>query len=69
MLAHAFLKIGAIWQSCKDGKQAEFLMEYSFPWHLVERIGVYSQAYYQQVMLALQSTHHRPLVTIKRDWY
>ena len=31
---------------CKDGKQAEFLLEQSFPWHLVERIGVQSRAIY-----------------------
>ena len=28
----------------KEAKQAEFLVEHSFPWHLVERIGVHSQA-------------------------
>lgn len=36
------------WRDCKEGKQAEFLMEYSFPWHLVERIGVHSRAVYQR---------------------
>lgn len=44
------------WQSCKEGKQAEFLMEYSFPWHLVERIGVHSRAVYQKAVYALQAT-------------
>ena len=29
---------------CKEGKQAEFLLEQSFPWHLVERIGVQSRS-------------------------
>jgi hypothetical protein len=38
------------WQSCKEGKQAEFLVEHSFPWHLIERIGVRSQSVYQQVI-------------------
>ena len=30
------------WHQCKEGKQAEFLLESSLPWHLVERIGVQS---------------------------
>ena len=31
------------WRNCKEGKQAEFLVESSFPWHLVERVGVIFQ--------------------------
>lgn len=57
------------WRSCKEGKQAEFLIEMSFPWHLVERIGVHSQAIYQQVAHALPSSGHRPPVEIRADWY
>ena len=57
------------WKSCKEGKQAEFLMESSFPWHLVERIGVHSQAVYQQVVRALQATGHKPQTEIKPEWY
>lgn len=52
-----------------EGKQAEFLMEKSFPWHLVERIGVYSQAVHQQVSNALLVNGHRPQVEIARAWY
>jgi|MTBAKSStandDraft_1061840.scaffolds.fasta_scaffold12472_4 hypothetical protein len=55
--------------SVKEGKQAEFLMEYEFPWHLVERIGVNSRAVYQQVINDLPSDGHRPLVEIKSEWY
>lgn len=55
--------------SVKEGKQAEFLIERSFPWHLVERIGVYSRAIYQQVVNVLPASGHRPLVEIKSDWY
>src|SRR5205085_5352673 len=33
----------------KDGKQAEFLLERQFPWELVQRIGVVSDAIAQQV--------------------
>ncbi|WP_031434357.1 type II toxin-antitoxin system toxin DNA ADP-ribosyl transferase DarT [Methylomarinum vadi] len=57
------------WQSCKEGKQAEFLMELSFPWQLVECIGVYSHSTYQQVMNILQEANHRPTTTIKPEWY
>ncbi|WP_241967827.1 DUF4433 domain-containing protein [Pseudidiomarina homiensis] len=31
------------WRLSKDGKQSEFLMEESFPWHLIEEIGVQSR--------------------------
>ena len=55
--------------SIKEGKQAEFLMEYYFPWHLVEYIGVRSQSIYQQVIEALQATSHKPRTEIKREWY
>lgn len=57
------------WQRYKDGKQAEFLVEQDFPWHLFEAIGVHSKLLYQQVMSALQTTPHRPAVTIKPEWY
>ncbi len=57
------------WNQCKDGKQAEFLIESSFPWELVSRIGVLSQQTYGQVRSALQTSDHQPPVQIKRDWY
>lgn len=55
--------------SVKEGKQAEFLMESYFPWHLIERIGVHSQKVYHQVMNALPTNGHRPQVEIKKEWY
>ncbi|MEX2488716.1 MAG: DUF4433 domain-containing protein [Pseudomonadales bacterium] len=57
------------WRSCKEGKQAEFLLENNFPWHLVERIGVRTQAVYTQVANALALANHRPRLEIKPDWY
>lgn len=57
------------WQSCKEGKQAEFLVEHCFSWHLVERIGVHSRAVYQQAVNALPARGHRPVVEIRLDWY
>lgn len=53
----------------KEGKQAEFLMHRSFPWALVRRIGVHSQAVYAQVQAILADCGHRPRVEIQRDWY
>ena len=53
----------------KEGKQAEFLLEQRFPWHLVERIGVQSAAIYGQVVNALPAHGHRPPVEVRPDWY
>lgn len=53
----------------KEGKQAEFLMQQSFPWHLVERIGVHSQPIVPRVAAAMHRVEHRPVLEIKRDWY
>lgn len=57
------------WQQCKEAKQAEFLLENSFPWHLVERIGVSSRAVYGSVVNALPANGHRPAVDLRPDWY
>ena len=55
--------------AAKEGKQAEFLVEHSFPWHLVERIGVHSNTYVQPVSAAMGAAGHRPPIEIRRDWY
>lgn len=57
------------WQGKKEGKQAEFLIEHSFPWHLVQRIGVMNSTIYTQVMHALAGAANRPPVEVRRDWY
>ncbi|NLX27176.1 MAG: DUF4433 domain-containing protein [Lentisphaerae bacterium] len=57
------------WWSCRDGKQAEFLVEARFPWHLIERIGVYSLERRVEVSNKLVSATHKPLVEVKTDWY
>lgn len=57
------------WRQCKEGKQAEFLLEHSFPFHLVERIGVHSPATYRQAVQALPAGGHRPRVEVLIDWY
>jgi len=56
-------------RSIKENKQAEFLMEGNFPWHLVERIGVCSRTTGQQVHDLIAKIQHRPTVEIKADWY
>ena len=55
--------------SVKEGKQAEFLIESSFPWKLVLRIGVHSRQTRDMVLSAMQASHHQPPVEIKPDWY
>ena len=55
--------------SLKEGKQAEFLLEQRFPWHLVERIGVQSANVYRQVVNALPAHGHRPTVEVLPNWY
>ena len=57
------------WRDCKERKQAEFLVERSFPWQLVSRIGVESRLVFGQVSVALQQAEHRPAVEIRPDWY
>lgn len=57
------------WVRCKEGKQAEFLLEHSLPWSLIARIGVRSQKTYSQVVNALPASGHRPAVAICADWY
>jgi len=57
------------WQDCKEAKQAEFLLEASFPWELVERVGVYSKDVYQQAKDALAAAGSKSNVEIIKDWY
>lgn len=57
------------WRAHKEGKQAEFLLEHCFPWHLVERIGVHSPILYRRVVNALPTLGHRPAVEVRTDWY
>jgi len=53
----------------KEGKQAEFLVEQSFPWHLIERVGVYAPTVAQQATIAMDGHPRRPVVEIRADWY
>jgi hypothetical protein len=53
----------------KEGKQAEFLVERSVPWDLVELVGVHSEGVCRQAAAAMPADGHRPPIEIKRDWY
>jgi hypothetical protein len=53
----------------KEAKQSEFLLEQSFPWQLVERIGVYNQAIAQRASDGLSTGAYRPAIQILRQWY
>ena len=57
------------WQNCKEAKQAEFLLEQHFPWHLIEHIGVPNRQCCQQVHNILNAAGHQPAVSIQRNWY
>lgn len=56
-------------RSVKEGKQAEFLVEQSFPWKLVQRIGVISKEIGLQVSQNISGHKHRPVIDLRRDWY
>jgi len=53
----------------KDRKQAEFLVEESFPWNLIERIGVIDDATAHLVAAVIGEAKHRPAVVVARNWY
>jgi ssDNA thymidine ADP-ribosyltransferase, DarT len=55
--------------SVKEAKQAEFLVEQSFPWRLVSRIGVNSVQVRSRVAEAIKLAQHQPKIDIKPDWY
>ena len=58
------------WVNCKDGKQAEFLMEYHFPWSLIKRVGVINKSISGQVSGILSNLNaHKPLIEIMNNWY
>ncbi|MCH8824771.1 MAG: DUF4433 domain-containing protein [Planctomycetes bacterium] len=53
----------------KEGKQAEFLMYESFPWQLVEKIGVYNSQIEKQVRKVIAKADHQPIVSVESAWY
>ena len=57
------------WRDRKEEKQAEFLIERSFPWVVVRRVGVQSARVHGQVQAAIRTAVHRPDVEVMRAWY
>ena len=57
------------WQGCRDAKQAEFLTERSFPWEIIEFIGVRSPEIRDRVRVAMQGAGHQPVAAIMPGWY
>jgi hypothetical protein len=53
----------------KERKQAEFLVHGSFPWELVERIGVVDEKMAEQVVDAIRNADHKPQIVVARNWY
>ena len=58
-----------VWQGRSHGKQAEFLLERSFPWALVQCVGVRSLRVQQQARHAMRASEHLPAVEIRPEWY
>ena len=58
------------WQgSLMEDKQAEFLLEDKFPWHLIERVGVHNKEIYDRVSNVLLNHLDQTLVGVIRKWY
>ena len=53
----------------KEGKQAEFLVQESFPWHLVEQIGAHSQEITRRIHDVIRKNNYCPKVKVRREWY
>jgi hypothetical protein len=53
----------------KERKQAEFLVHESFPWELVEQIGVVDQGMAEQVGNGIWHGDHKPRIVVARNWY
>ncbi len=53
----------------RERKQAEFLVYESFPWQLVEKIGVVNTRTATQVNQAIGDANHQPVVKVEQEWY
>ena len=57
--------------TCLDGtaEHAEFLIFDSFPWSLVEHIGVFNQNKAELAKAAIKSCSHQPTVQVENGWH
>lgn len=53
----------------KEAKQAEFLVHGSFPWDLVEAVGVISDGIRGQAKATIAASTHQPAVIVRPKWY
>ncbi len=53
----------------KERKQSEFLVHRSFPFDLVERIGVHRDDAWNKVRSVLAGSGYTPRVEMRDDWY
>ncbi len=53
----------------KEAKQAEFLVQESFPWSLVTRVGVSSPAIQAKAQAAIGAVGQGPSVVVRPAWY
>lgn len=53
----------------KEHKQAEFLIYETFPFDLVERIGVRTGAIQNQASVVIEASSHRPPIEVRPEWY
>ncbi len=53
----------------RDAKQAELLVHESFPWELIETIGVLNPSVRRRVETGLRGAAHRPAIQVQRSWY
>ena len=56
-------------EDIKAKKQAEFLIAESFPWELIESIGVHSESVLKNVEEIINLNSHKPEVSIERPFY
>ena len=57
------------WIGDKESKQSEFLVEHSFPWGLISRVGVLSNNVRAQVTASMSASAHKPMVQRISGWY
>ncbi len=57
------------WRDRKEGKQAEFLVERSFSWALVRRVGARTPETLDRAMEAIRAAARRPIVAVQPHWY
>lgn len=57
------------WKTCREGKQAEFLIENFFPLTFVEYVGVQNKSVHMEVSSIFGSSAFKPVVQVRTDWY